>query len=302
MSKFLQNRVAESPLLLPFASALTLMVWALAGGGVVSLACLAATAWLLVELNNGNALLRVRSHAVSSSFLVLQSLGGALLFDVRGSLAQLAFVGALFLLFTTYQDRQATGRTFYAFLCLGLGSLLWPGMLVYVPLVWLLMATRLLNISLRSWAASLLGLLTPYWFYGAWLLWQGALPDLTLVSSYTIDLSLWSAAGPMQTALLVFVAVVSLLGIIHFWSRSYEDRIRVRMLFGFFTSITLYTFVWIALWPAHFSMLLRLAFVGAAPLMAHFMAHTHTRPTRICFIAVAIAAAVIAVLNLWMPF
>ena len=73
--KRLQNIASESRLTLPLLAVYAALAWlagGLAAGGLwVQFACFAASTYLMVELNNANALIRVYSRMVSGAFLVL---------------------------------------------------------------------------------------------------------------------------------------------------------------------------------------------------------------------------------------
>ena len=176
MPKLLQNRIAESGMLLPAAALIALAVWLLCGlidrGWWGQLICFAVSAYLMVELSNGNALLRVRSRMVSSVFLILSCTFCFNFGSLSAGIVQLCSVAAIIILFHSYQDDQAPGWTFYAFLCLGLGSMAFIQLLIFAPIAWLLMAVYLQSLSLRTWVASLIGLVTPYWFAGVYLLFE----------------------------------------------------------------------------------------------------------------------------------
>lgn len=79
---------------------------------------------------------------------------------------------ALYQLFTSYHDPDATDKAYNASLIISIGSLLWIHILWFLPLFWLGMYNfRTLNI--RTFVASLFGILTVYWFVFGWCVWEG---------------------------------------------------------------------------------------------------------------------------------
>lgn len=269
----------------------------------VSLACFALTCYLMVELSNGNSLLRVRSRMVTSTFIVLSGAAGCLFGTVNEALLQLFAVIAVFVLFTTYQDSASPGRTFYAFVALGVAGLLFVPTLYYVPVIWILMGLRLQSLSLRTWTASLLGVLTPCWLVFAWLFYQQdlqLLADHFALSGHWTFPPVYASVGVWQWVALLFTLMLAATGAIHFWTHSYEDKIRIRHLYGFFTTITVVTTVFIALLPNYFGQLMRLLLITASPLTAHFFAHTSSRLTNILFIVVIILAFAVTLLNIFL--
>jgi len=283
-------------------------VWLLAGLATQQwwgpLACFAATVYLMVELSNSNALLRVRSRMVSASFMALSCTACSLFGSLSGGIAQLCFVAALIILFHTYQDKQSPGWTYYAFLCLGLGTTVFVQLLYFVPVVWLLMATQLQSLSWRSWIASLMGLCTPYWFGSLWFIYQ---QDFTpLIAHFT------QIAQPFdnnyqehllsltvgQTLAFVLTMVLALTGMLHFWYRSFEDKIRVRLLYGFFATLCLLSALLLLAQPQHYDVLMRFVVATASPFIAHYFTLTHTRLSNIVFCVSVVLVLLLTAFNL----
>lgn len=307
-TKLLQNRVAESGLTLPLLVVYGIAVWLLAG--LIAhqwwgqLACFAATVYLMVELSNSNALLRVRSRMVSSTFIVLSCAACPLFSSLPGSIAQLCFTCATIILFHTYQDKQAPGWTFYAFLCIGLSSFAFVQTLYFVPLIWLLMGTHLQSLSWRTWLGSIIGLLTPYWIGALWLIYQ---QDFSLVGRHFTALAELPFPGSYasltvnQIAVFAFVTLLAIISILHFWNRSFEDKIRIRQLYGYFTIICLTCIGLLVLYPQHYDELMRIAIIMASPLAAHYFTLTSSRFTNISFCVAVTIAFLLMLLGLFDP-
>ena len=313
--KRLQNRIAEGGLTLPVAAVFAIAVW-LYGGLVTQrlwpqFACFAVSVYLFIELTNQNALLRVRSRMVSSTFIMLSCTASFLFPSMTGALVQMFLIGSLLFLFQTYQDPLAVGRTFYAFVGIGLASLAFVQTLWYVPLLWVLMATQLQALSWRSWLASVIGLTTPYWFALLWLLTPFSIPegggiDLTpLADHFSLLVPQFSAAhlSPLAPHFfpLLFTLLLAGMGMLHFWQYSFEDKIRIRLLYGFFIALTIYTLVLILVLPQQADVLMRILFIGTSPIIAHVMTFTSTRLSNILFfvaIAMDVALTVVSLLPL----
>ena len=103
--------------------------------------------FLIAELNNRNALIRIYSRMVSSCFLVMATTLTITHWSAERNVVTLATSLLFYLLFLTYQDRKATGKVYYAFVSLSVASIFFPQILFFVPLLWLLMGTRLLSLS-----------------------------------------------------------------------------------------------------------------------------------------------------------
>jgi hypothetical protein len=162
-----QKIVAESRLTFPVTVLYVLMLCLI--GGVfqhqwwIQLACYILATYLMILLNNFNALIRIYSRAVTSAFIILSGVACFIFPSLEGSIVTLGLMASLLTLFTTYQNREATGWIYYTFLFLGLASLAKVHLFVFIPIYWVMMII-ISNLSLRTFIASLFGLLTPYWF------------------------------------------------------------------------------------------------------------------------------------------
>lgn len=306
--KRFQNRVAESRFALPFVAVYGLLVCLAYGLWNQQMwsqfALLAASAFLMVELNNANALIRIYSRMVSCSFLALALLSYQNFADTKCGIVQFCFVAFYLLFFRTYQDKRAVGGIFYSFLMLGIASTVFVQILYFLPLAWILMCTNMLSGSIRTLLASLMGLVVPYLFWGAYSIYNGGVDamvtHLTELTEFGEAFDYTSLSiHDIVTAL--FVCVLSFTGMIHFRRNNYKDRIRTRMVFEIFTTFALGTIVFLVLQPVHFCFLLSMLVVSTAPMIGHYIALTKTWITNMSFNLIVLAVLLITVSNIWMP-
>lgn len=307
MKKYTQNKVAESRLALPTTIVYAVVVWLLAGlvqgGWWLQFGCFALAALLMVELNNINALIRIYSRMVSCSFLVMSCMLCFLFPSTSGAITAPLVIGSMVSLFVGYQDKQEAKPSYYAFLLLGLASLTFVHILFFVPLIWLLMAFLLQCFSWRTWVASILGLLTPYWFGSCWWAWQ---QDFTFVFDHFMALG--DFARPLDFSLLTVSQIVSLavvmlfavIGIVHYIRKYHDDKIRIRLIYGIFIWTDLAAALFLVLQPQHYDYLMRMMVINTAPLMGHFLALTRTRWTNMSFYAIVAVVLIMTGFNLWM--
>lgn len=308
--KRLQNRVAESRFSLPLTAILTLAVWigAHAAGwmDIVNPALLFAvvTTYLMVELNNTNALIRVYSRMVSCSFLVLCLMASPVFITIKSGITMMSISATYLVCFQAYQEKKSHGLVFYGFLCLGIGSIAFVHLLYLVPFLWVILGANLMAMSMKSWVASILGILTPYWFSATYYIYEGNLDafvnhfteladftDILNVTNFTVN----------QALTLAFIAALALTGIIHFVRNSYNDKIRTRMVYYIFITIDTVSLLLMAVFPQHYNEWLAVIIVNTSPLIAHYIALTRTWLTNISFYLIAAAAIAILILNLWTP-
>ena len=181
--------------------------------------CFAVTAYLMLQLNNLHALIRIYSRIVSCSFLLLSCACCFLFPSIRGGILQMGVVAMYTILLFGYQDRGAAGKTFYAFVFYGIASMAYADLLYFLPLIWLLMGTNLLMLSWRTWGASVLGVLTPYWFAFGWLMWQGdptPLADhLATMTDFQFPVN-YARLGISFMSVVALLIVCTITGIIHY--------------------------------------------------------------------------------------
>jgi len=202
---------------------------------------------------------------------------------------QLCTIAFLLMWFTIYQDRNASGRCYYAFLALGLASVPFVQILWLLPLLWILTQTNLMALSWRTWTASVLGVLTPYWF---WLCWQLYLGDLTPLGNHLADLLVSHLLS------LVLATVLIIMGTMHFLHKSSGDKIRIRMFYYSFMWLGLAGMLFTLLLPEKYDMSFRLMVVCAAPLAGHFIALTNTKATNITFLVLTAVTLAVTLLNI----
>ena len=303
-----QNIIAESGLSLPAMVVYGVGIW-LAKGLIpdrlwLQMGTFFLAVYLMVELSNGNALLRIRSRMVSCTFIALSCAASFLFTSLEGNLLQIGIIASLLFLFQTYQDPLAVGKTYYAFFFWGLCTTICTQMFLFVPLLWILMATQLRVLSVKIVIASLLGIATPYWMILAWGLFKG---DASWIANHFTapDSSAW-ATGMMtltvgQIAILVLTLLLTLVSIVHLWQYGFEDKTRIRLIYGFFCIMTLASTLYIVVQPQSFNYLMRLVIIMASPVIAHFFTLTSHRFTNIFFFVTLAVVFSITVLNLWMP-
>lgn len=306
MIKRTQNRIAESRWALPICAAYTLLICIISGlfveGIWVQLALTAVATLLMVELNNRNSLIRIYSRMVSCSFLVLTMMTPHKIESTDGCIVSVCFVAFYLALFHAYQDKKATGYVLWAFTAIGIASTVWIQILLFVPVLWVLTGTNILALSMRTFVASIMGILLPYWFISAYYIYMG---DITPLVNHVVAIAEFGQPFEFYNCSindllpLGFIALLAITGSIHFLRTSYMDKIRIRMIYEMFITMTIATVVLIILQPQHANIATHMLIISTAPLIGHFLALTSTKITNIASLAFMAIALVITALNLW---
>lgn len=318
----LQNHIAGSVFTLPVCAVVAVLMWWLpvkfetqstlsaaeAGWGnrIIAFALMVLATCILVEMNNRNLLLRIRSRLVSSTWLIASATIPLTHVYSEGLAAAVCVAASLYLLFFTYQKRECQVNTFHWALLVGVGSIFVPHVIVFLLLFLWYQIAFLRSMSLRSFCAALVGVLFPlclwaaYWIvkddYTKVLMWCSALLDYQLVApenylSFTLQ----------QVASWGLVTLLGLFGAVHYLNTSYNDRIQVRMLLYILTCQFFVLEAFVCLQPQHLETLMPMLMVTAAPLIAHFFTLTYSWFTNTLFILSVFAFGALAYLNYCMP-
>ena len=308
MIKRIQNKVAESRLTLPVVAAYGIGIWLLCGliqqNWWIQFVCYALSTYLMIELNNSNALIRIYSRTVSAAFIVLSCMSCFLFASMEGAIAQLCIVASLLTIFHSYQDKAAVGWCFYTLFFLSLGSLVAVEILWFVPIYFIVMGFFIYSLSYRTFCASLLGMLLPYWFLAAWTLWNSG-SDFTPFADHFIPLVAFQFPFDYQsipfTQILAFIYLVALsvTGIIHYMRTSFNDKIRIRQIFYSFIFMNIAASVFVLIQPHYSNLMLRMMIITTSPIIAHFVSLTYTRFTNIAFYVIVGTAFILTIYNLW---
>lgn len=233
--KTFQNKVAASRYSLPITATLATLVWVAVGLLVsniwVEFAFTAMCTLLMVELNNRNALMRTYSRMVSCSFLALMTMAGLPQLSLKSSIVTMCFIAFYLIIWNCYQDKRSTGWTFYAFACIGLASMVFVQIGYFMPILWIMMMVFTLSFSVKTFFASLVGLIVPYWFAAGYFFYtdniQGLADHFCEFINYS-ELFDYSQVTDHQVLNLSFVTLLTIIGSIHFIRTSYGDKIRTR--------------------------------------------------------------------------
>lgn len=308
MIKRLQNRIAESRYTLAVTAFYSIIIWLIAGlvsqQWWIQFGCFVVSAWMMMMINRENLLIRIYSRLVSSAYLVL-TCAAVFLFASRAcAIMQMGAAISLYLLWHCYQDREAVGWTFYTFLSLGIGSIMQSQVLYYLPIYWIIMAWFTYSLSWRTFFASILGLLTPYWFclpYYA-LQSENCLDILSSHLSTLFDIATlpdYSVLTITKVVYLSFLMMLMVIGSFHFITTSYRDTIRVRQIYYSFILIAAFSLFLVIIQPHCYDMVIHVLILAISPMIAHFFALTHSKFTNILFISTLIIIILFTGYHIW---
>lgn len=308
MRKRIQNKVAESRKTLPITLLYGAAIWLLAGTiqhqWWLQSVCFLLSVLLMIHINNKNVLIRIYSRMVSVSFVFLTCVAPHLFHSIPGAIFEVAICSSLFLLFCTYQDQQAIGKSFYAYLCIGMSSLVYIQVLYLVPALWLMMALTLNSFSWRTFFASILGLICPYWIVTGWIIgrehgnFEPWIQYLMSLGQFQFSYD-YSTLAQNQLLVFIFVSILGFIGIIQFMLKSYNDKIRVRQIYYSLLILYVTSILLLIAQPQLYDMLIRVMVITTSPFIGHFIALTNNRFTNIVFIIITGVALALTAYDLW---
>ena len=307
----LRSRIVTGTFTLPLTAAFVLVVWLIHGlldwRCWAGLGATALIAYMMVELNNRNALLRIRSRMMGCSFLVLYcTLPFLHDWDV-GSIATGCLMMAYFMLFASYGEVRSSGKVFYAFAFTGLASLFYPPYALVALALSVSMLFQLRILLGRNFWASLLGFALPYWFVGAWHLWQRTFIEwsTSLLQGWHFTLPQIQHLPPHILGTFGVVAGLALISMLHYKNTAYNDKIKVRMFFYTIITVEVLLLLGCLFLSTDHDIMLRLLVLNSAPLIAHQLSLARGRGSEFWFytsLCIIFALGIFNYFGLWSNF
>lgn len=309
--KRLQNKIAESRSTLPWTVVLAGAAWYVAAKETSPLTYLSTSliglaAYLTFLLNNRYTLIRIYSRTPSTSLIALSCCSIPFLLDTDGLIGLATACLMLLsyrLLFDAYQDKNSQGTIALVFTCTGISALAEPKVLCLVPLMWVLIKTKIMALSIRTAIASLLGLMLPFWLAASYLLsrhqateWAVSWWNRLIETAPLADFSNWPQPMFLSVA---FVGLLFVIGSLHFFQVSSNDSIKTRMFYHIFMTMGGTAIIMMALQPQEATWALPLLVANTSFLVAHFITFSHSRLTNITFIVITCMALGLTLFHLW---
>lgn len=258
--------------------------------------------YLIMELNNRYNIIRTRTHMASAVFVLLASCSVFL-----HSVQPYAVVAVLLLLFyhclfPTYQQYNAVGWIFNAFMVYGVALLFFPPLLYLFP--FLLVAMFLLqSLTLRTFFAMLIGIIAPFWFVGAYEIVFGdayALAEMFTGLFVKPDFD-YSVIDRYQWICLGVIAFELIISWAHYLHNIFFDKIKTRVLFAILMTNVFAMLVFIGLYPIYFNVWFAVLLLNASPMIAHNMALNSSKICVYLFYISIIIVLLMATYSIWKP-
>lgn len=306
MANRLQHKIACSRYAFPLTIVYACGIW-LSGGLLrhqlwASFILMLVTTVVMAELNNQHALFRTYSRMLSCSYLALSVAALPLFVHPEACVVQLCFALTYLFMFRAYQDKSAVSNVFNAFFFIGLASVWFLQTLFLVPLWWIILRFYVMGMGWRTFWASLLAVITPYWFVGGYYVYMHDVDSLVHhFSSITNFAPLFDfqSISLLNLLTLCFISALGIIGMLHFLLNRSKDKIRIRLFFSSFMLMMAATIVFIILQPTHLPNLLPALIVSVSPLIGHYITFTGSRLSGITCLALFAFTLAITGYQLW---
>ncbi len=307
-----RDRVVRSEFTLPTVLAVSLVIWLALGSCVADFADIAVgcavaclTGYVVMEWANANALLRIRSRLITACFLLLLTVLPFLHAWDTGFLTLLCVALSYVFLFQTYQRYDSAAAVFHTFFFLGVASVFYRQALYLALPMLISLFSQLRSLTLRNFAAGVIGLLTPYWLLFAYAAWEGETGELLagLLESFRWSAPDYSGLSVPQMVSAGFVVFYAFIATCHFVRTAFNDKIRTRMYYYALILQEVFLLAILLLFPGQFNATLRLLILCASPLIAHYFALSRGRMMNLWFVLSLFALVLLSTYNyysLWM--
>lgn len=257
--------------------------------------------YFLISLNNTFGIIRIRASVQTSVYLLLMAACPALHILSTGDAAAVALLLSIFFLFASYQNPNGTQELFESFILLGVGSLAFPQLTLFAPILWM-GAFSFQSLTVRSFMASVLGWSLPYWFILGYSFFTEQMelfyrPFQELVSFQPPQLNI---LYPWEIATLSYCLILYLISSVYVFINSHKDKIRTRLYLRFLILICFCLLAFIFLQPVHCANLLPLLFVCVSILIGHMFTLTNSKVSNLFFIVAVLSLLGLLYYNIWM--
>lgn len=301
-----QVNIATGRLTLPVVILVCLILWGIGvsewkdfGTCLITALC----GYLMIEMNTTFSLIRTRTTLPTCIYWYLSTIFFFLYSFDWQNFAPLAFLLSISNLFMGYESTKSSIHLFHTFFFIGLGSLAFPQLIYFTPLLAIsTIAFRAMNV--KSFFAFLLGLATPYWFLFAYAFYYDDMQLFhniikEMVHFHSID---YSELKTTEIIAGVFSTLLLMISSVHYFQVAYLDKTRTRIYLSFIAYAGWWTTLLMFLQPRHIHALLPIQLIGGAFLAGHLFTLTRNKFSGLFFIVTFILFIILTIFNLWMQF
>jgi len=267
---------------------------------IIGLVLLVGGGYLLQRANYALVLIREKTSLPFFLFILLLS-SNPNFFPLKAtSIAVFCMILAIYQLFTSYHEPLSMVKAFKASFIIAIGSLLWIHILWFLPLFWFGMYL-FRCLSSRSFIASLLGVLTVYWFVLGWAVWQGDYTVFTIPAASLVNFSIahFRLDSWLDWCSLIFTILLTILASVNILTYEHEDSLRSRQFLSFLMLFAMWALGLFFLYEHSSEEFIHVAVVASATLIAHFFVARRNRFTFYLFLFTIVFYPFLLFVQLW---
>lgn len=232
---------------------------------------MALVAYIMQRISDIEMLIRERTRLPFMLFLLLMSTNAGLIPVKEVSIVLLCLVFAIYELFYSYQSPELTGKFFNIGVLTGIAGLFMPQIVWLMPLFWIGMY-QFRTLELRSFMASLIGVLIIWWFVLAWCVWKH---DYLMFSTFYDQLTDFRFLSVEIFRLYQIGSIVVLLvltvAFFHVKMDAFNNSVRVRQMLAFLLNMAIWSFGLILLYGKDSDSFLAVIYLPSSVLIAYFL-------------------------------
>ena len=255
--------------------------------------------YMMLRIMNDNALYGCRTYLAPSLFVLLLCGMPFVLPLTEGLIALPLLLTGCFILLTAYQQDRAVSEYAAAFILFGTAIMLVPGWVWLIPFVYVACGLQR-TLTVRTFLASLLGLITPFWITAGILFCSDEMAHFVVPFTRMAEVSPFAfAAVPAELVWsFLLIIVLTLPPLISYPSAAAGLKERTRMAWLFLITLCIGTLLTGAILPASETSLFPLA-ASLCGLLATQMLTTHTRARGIYLLVTAVLLTLYLTHPLW---
>lgn len=302
----IQTDIASGRFTLPVVILVCLLLWGISiqfWNELISLGITTFIGYLLIETNTAFSLIRTRTTMpVCIYWLIASALFFLHPFE-WSNLIPLLFLLATYHLFRSYESSSSQVAIFHTFFFVSLGSIAFPQLLFIVPILWGSMLP-FRAMSGKSFLASFIGLVTPYWFLFGYAVYADEMPLFLAplqeaIHLYPIDFRHLTLS---EIVSWVYITLLLMVSGFHYWQVAYMDKTRTRIYHSYLVIAGIWATLLSILQPIHINEWMSIQLICAAFLSGHLFTLTRNRFSSIFFVVTFVMFILLIIFNIWMLF
>ncbi len=256
-------------------------------------------AYLLHRASYALVLIREKTMLPFAFYVLLVSTNPSFLPLKATSVGAFCLTLAFYELLSAYHDPEARSNAFNVGLLLGVGSLLWMHILLFLPVFWIGMYI-FLSLNVRTVAATLVGVATVYWLLLGWCFATGDYAQFDYaLSGFRFSLLTASDVSSATWIEISVAAMLTLIAIANIFIHEYDNSRRTRHYLSFTTTLAIWSFSLYFVFDHEAEEFLLAACGPVAVLTAHFFTTVRGWIITCLFWAIVVLYVALLFLRLW---